>query len=126
MIERPEKDLHESMIKGMIKALEGNGYRILQADLFGYPSPDKIGEHIPDIIAISSGTIAVSEGTRVIVEVETCKTIALSHTKEQFKEFSRADGAFFVAVPESCLEQLKENARTWGVSVDKWYYQEGI
>jgi hypothetical protein len=104
----------------MIKTLEEKNYRIIQADLDSYQQPEKIGRHIPDIIAKDAS------GARIIVEVETCQTINLDHTKEQFEDFSKAEGKFFVDVPHSCLEQLKQNARSWGTQVDAWYYMEGV
>jgi len=115
---RPEKDLHDSMIRGMISTLEEDGWTIAAADIPGYTDPGMVGRHIPDLIAQKGSQ-------KTIVEVETCSTIESQHTEDQFRDFSAATALFFVEAPESCLDALKSLTSSWGIPVDKWYYREG-
>jgi len=114
-----DKDLHDSMVKAMIKALKHKEIEVLKADVEGYERPDEIDGYIPDVVGKKES------GTIVVVEVETCESVNSDHTKEQFKAFSNADGEFWVDVPESCLEKLKKNVKAWKVIVNKWYYRKG-
>lgn len=114
-----DKDLHDDMVNGMIKKLNEKGVTVLQADINGYDKPDEINGCIPDIVGIKK------DKTKVVVEVETCESVDIDHTQKQFKAFSSADGEFWVDCPESCLGELKRNAKSWGVTVDHWYKREG-
>jgi hypothetical protein len=110
--------LHDTMISTLATNLASQGYRIY-ADITGFEQPPKVGRHIPDIYAFKLNS-------RIIVEVETSETIGINHTKEQYTDFSNVRGTdFHVMVPERSLATAQAYAESWGITVDKWWYQRG-
>ena len=110
-----EENLHTNMLKSMIEKLKEKNIVVIQADLEGYDKPDEISGKIPDIVGEKENK------TRIIIEVETCGTIDIEHTKEQFESFSSADGEFWVDVPKSCIDALKAKSEEWETPVDSWW-----
>ena len=112
------QSLHDTMVRSLANKFANDGYTVY-ADLPGFTQPPKIVNYIPDLYAVKSSV-------KIIGEAETCDTIGTDHTKEQYSAFSNVPGTeFHVIVPESCLEQAKRYAAIWGITVDKWWYQEG-
>lgn len=113
---RPEERLHTDMIAFLVQNLNRHyGVRAIQADLKNFPDkPDRVGRHQPNIVGIDRNE------NKIIIEVETCKTVSIEHTRKQFKDFSRANGLFWVSVPNECELQLRRNTRLWNTPVDNW------
>ncbi len=110
--------LHDAMIRTLTKELVSQGYNV-SADIAGFPQPPRVGRHIPDIYANKLNS-------QIIVEVETSETIGINHTKEQYTDFSNVRGTnFHVMVPESSLIRAQAYAKSWGITVDQWWYQRG-
>jgi hypothetical protein len=117
---KDEEKLYHAMLKGMIKQLEQKNIEIMQADLEGYKQPEVIEKNRPDIVGKKK------EGKPVIVKVETGTTINSEKTKEKFKEFSQADGEFWVEVPESRSKEIAEKTKEWKTPIDKWFIGRDI
>lgn len=120
---RIEEDIHLKLLRTQVSTLRNKGHTIKGADLPGYPMVEEINGKLPDIVSISG------ERKKVITEVETCKTIGIEHTKEQYKAFSRARNSnteFHVVVPKSCLTQAKQKAKEWNTPVDTWWYSDNV
>jgi len=115
-----EENTHAAMINGMIKQMEELNVEVIQADLKGYKQPEIIEKNRPDILGKNQ------EGKQVIVKIETGTTINSEKTKEKFKEFSQADGEFWVEVPESRSKEIAEKIKEWGTPIDKWFVGQGI
>jgi hypothetical protein len=120
---RQEGEIHETITRAQITTIRNEGHTILEADLpgSGYASPAPVNGKVPDILSRDPA------GKKVITEVETCETIGLSHTKEQFEAFSSARSAtteFHVAVPKSCYQDARSYASEWGTVVDRWWYAD--
>lgn len=112
---------HSQMVLARARAFFGGGYGSVRADDVGWPfgAPLPVGGHVPDVTAVAPS------GTLVIVEVETCETVASDETRSQWQTFSahagRSRGVFGVAVPASCITQARLQATAWGVRVDEWW-----
>ena len=112
------QSLHDTMVRIRANNLTNDGYYVY-ADISGFPEPPKFGGHIPDIYAVKGVS-------KIITEIETCETICLDHTREQYTAFSHvSETEFHVKVPESCLSEAKDCAARWGITVNRWWYQEG-
>ncbi len=118
MFRKEEHELHENLVRGQITAYKDEGTKVVAADLEDWQKPGKVGRHVPDIIAERGGQ-------RIYNECETCETIGMDQTRQQYKDFSKA-GILEVTVPESCLEQAKGYARTWGIHVERWWHLSGF
>ena len=108
---------HSTLVRALAKEYEKEGYTV-QADDIGHPngSPAPEGGYIPDVVARKAVT------TPIIAEAEVCESISSDHTYHQWKAFSNAYGfQFHVIVPNSCLANAQQQARQWGISVDKWW-----
>jgi hypothetical protein len=117
---KEEEKLYNAMLKGMIKQLEQKNIEIVQADLEGYDKPDIIEKNKPDILGINK------DGKPVIIKVLTGSINNSKKTKETFKEFSEADGEFWVEVPESCSKENAEKIKQWKTPIDKWFVGRDI
>jgi hypothetical protein len=120
---RQEEEIHTTLTRIQIATIKNKGHTIIEADFpgSGYASPTPINGKVPDIVSKDPA------GKKVITEVETCMTIGLSQTKEQFKAFSSARSAtteFHVLVPKSCLREAQSNASQWGIVADQWWFTD--
>ncbi len=108
---------HTRLIRALVSEYEKQGYYV-KADHIGHPHgrPPEINGHIPDIAAYSGNTLCI------IAEAETCDTITDSDAREQWETFSGSPYRFDIIVPKSCLEQAKQQASIWGISVNKWWW----
>ncbi len=108
---------HDRLIKALADKFAADGFHV-KADHIGHPNgaPDQVGSHIPDISATKLNQ-------RIITEAETENSISLDDTYSQWKEFSRVSGwEFHVIVPENCLQKAKNQAQSWGINVNQWWY----
>jgi hypothetical protein len=113
------QSLHDKMVRTRAINLVNEGYSV-SADIADFPQPPTIKEHIPDIYA-ERGV------SKIITEIETCDTIGSGHTREQYDAFSSVFGTeFHVKTPRSCISEAKVYARSWGIRVDQWWYEEGL
>jgi len=113
-----DKELHDRMVLAQISTYKNEGTRILAADLPGWPSPPKVGRHVPDIVV-------ERQGKRVCNEVETCETIQTPETREQFEDFAKW-ATLHVTVPESCLEKARQIIAQLGVKVEAIWSFGGV
>lgn len=110
--------LHDTLVKALANKFVSDGYTVW-ADISGFTQPPKIGDYIPDIYAVKGAS-------KIIAEAETCDTICIDHTREQYTVFSNVrETEFHVITPESCLSEAKDCASTWGITVDQWWQQNG-
>ncbi len=117
------------------------GYTALFADLAGYSEPGLIWwtgkEHDaykPDLTCTKND----GRGTPIILEAETCETLFIDHTMQQWKLFSarakQIGGEFHVVVPKHCVRNqqwvtglalVSEAEAQWGITVHhKWWPNE--
>lgn len=131
MAHRPPQaqSLHDRMVHEMANILVRDiNYRDVRADDIGWSiagrsaAPGEIAGRVPDVSAVSM------LGRPLIVEVETCESISLVETREQWAAFSayavRQGGAFRVLVPISCVTAAQNAARAWGILVHE-FWQHG-
>jgi hypothetical protein len=108
--------VHSTLVRALAKKYEKDGYTV-QADGIGHlnGSPNQVGGYVPDIVARKAGAAPI------IAEAEVCGSISSKHTREQWTAFSNAYGSrFHIIVPKKCIANAKQQARQWGISVDKW------
>lgn len=113
------KKEHDGLVTRLIRLLEEEGYSIKKVDLPDYPGgkPDPVSGKIPDIFAVKGGT-------ELIAEVETCESIRNPgpyDTEAQWRAFSKSRRHFHVGVPDKCMEEAKNRAKEWKVTVDRWW-----
>lgn len=73
---------HDAEVQRIAKNMKDKGYQV-QADVTGYPQPDSIGGHRPDVVA--------KKGTeRKIIEVETPESKGSERDKKQQSAFRAA------------------------------------
>ena len=113
--DKEDQDAHDNMLRTRADKLNEEKYSV-KADLEEYEDkPEEINGKQPDIIA-------TKDGEKIIVEVETCKSYSLDHTKEQYEAFSSVSGAEFqVVIPKSCYEEAKAKAEEWGIKGIQWW-----
>lgn len=114
-------DLHQKLVRALIKKFVLEGLEILKAADEGYEEPYKIGRHKPDIIARDAQKETFSIG-----EAKICDDLTSDRTKEQFEDFSsrvmgegKSKGttvSFHVVVPKSCEDNAWLMFRTLGLS----------
>jgi len=108
---------HEQLITALANKFTAEGYSV-KADHIGYPNgaPAQIVSHIPDISASKLNQ-------RIVIEAETGDSISTDQTFSQWREFSRIAGCeFHVIVPKKSLQLAQNQAQTWGIRVDHWWY----
>jgi hypothetical protein len=119
---------HDQLILMMARYFKNEGYTQIKADIPDWPKPDKVfwtndpnNPYIPDL------TCYDNSGIYVILEAETCSTLNITHTQEQFKIFrahaTKNKGRFEVVVPINCnnrsaSELIKQQAREWNIILD--------
>ena len=104
---------HDNMVKRVADHLRNQGHKV-SADILGYERPAQIGAHIPDVSSVDS------TGTRHIVEVETCETINIQHTADQWRTFGHSGANFYIAVPRVCELSAKSRATQLGLNPIVW------
>jgi hypothetical protein len=136
-----EQSEHDSLVRMMLNYYSTQGYVNIRADLEGCSRPDKFywngrenETFIPDLTCQKNDP----KRTQIILEAETCESLGLDHTRQQFKLFSanaRQYGKeFHVAVPRRCSldgrivtseSLIHEYCRAWNVTVHKiWWPSE--
>lgn len=73
---------HDAMVATVARGYERRGYEVYAA-IKGYPAPPLIYGHRPDVLAVKNGH-------RTIVEVETLDSLVTRHAEAQHKAFLRA------------------------------------
>ena len=77
-----KRSLHDSVVRRLARSLKAKYPKSkVYADVQGFPTPDKIGQHIPDI------WVKHQNGRELIIEVETEDTINTAHAKSQARSF---------------------------------------
>jgi len=136
-----QQSAHDSLVRMMAAYFSTLGYSALRADLNGYPRPTKIWwtgreseAHIPDLTCFKNDP----QQTPIILEAETCESVGLEHTRQQWLLFSahaRAiKGEFHVVVPRICYRGtqpvtgqalVEEYGRAWGLTFGGIWWQSG-
>ena len=102
---------HQNLVTGMMKYLEGQGWKITHAaGIDNYPRPDPVEDRIPDLVARKNGMKAYGEAER-------CELLASKDTSDQLEKFSgrelkqgdkKTNIPLFVCVPEDCIGELRK------------------
>lgn len=103
MAKRKNPELHDKMVKELVKIMEEKNHHNIKADIKGYDTPksiywknDKENSRIPDATSGKDGYD--------IFEVETKDSINTDHTKEQWELFAahakNNSSEFWIVVPE--------------------------
>ena len=114
------------------------GYTGMRVDLKDFSEPALMwwtgkenDAYRPDLTCFKND----AKKTTIILEAETCETIAIDHTREQFKLFSahakHIGAEFHVVVPKFCtrynqqisgLDLVNEVEKAWGITIHhKWW-----
>jgi hypothetical protein len=114
------------------------GYADIRADLQGYNQPELIwwmgkerDAYRPDVTCLKND----GKGTPIILEAETCESIAIDHTRQQWQLFSarakQIGGEFHVVVPKVCTRNnqlitgaalISEVELAWNITINqKWW-----
>ena len=120
---------HDQLVLMMAQHFNKLGYTNIKADITGWTKPDfifwlsnKEKKFFPDL------TCRDDNGKFIILEAETCSTLNIDHTKEQFEIFrahaSKQNGRFDVVVPKLCSgndgrQQIIDYSNKWGIEIDK-------
>ncbi|MFQ5871069.1 MAG: hypothetical protein ACE5IB_02765 [Candidatus Geothermarchaeales archaeon] len=110
-----EQALHRTLVGMVVEVRESRGW-FVKAELDGWVKPPEIGGHVPDVWAEKTGAV-------MVVEVETCDTIHLVETKEQYRAFyryamptpERKNREFRIYTPKACYEEALKQAEEWKV-----------
>jgi hypothetical protein len=130
LAERPEesREIHHTIVETVAGARVREEWSV-KADLEGWEKPREIDGHVPDVWAEKLGRT-------LVVEVETCDTIHLDETREQYRAFygyakpsPQMNREFRVYTPKECYEEAAEQAEKWGIvsfHVTKhfWYFED--
>lgn len=75
--------LHQRIVVALVRYFEQQGWKVTAAACQGYPDPQKVGRHEPDVVACDS---------RRVVVYEEAKTgngdLDTQHSREQYHDFS--------------------------------------
>lgn len=136
-----EQSTHDSLVRMMLNYYATQGYLNILADLESCSRPGKLWWNtkenepfIPDLTCQKND----AKGTEIILEAETCESLGLDHTRQQFQLFSanaRQYGKeFHVAVPRLCSEGgnivtgqslVRRYAAAWRITVHRiWWPSE--
>jgi hypothetical protein len=109
------ESVHDKLVESLAAKYKSDGYYV-QADHIGHTngSPKEFGGYIPDIYA----TKGIE---KIIAEAETSDTISDDHTRQQLSTFARY-ASLHVIVPQASLSEAQNQAKQWGIKVDKWWY----
>ena len=121
-----DQEDHDKMVRAWVKALREMGYEV-KADLPEFDEkPSKVHGKVPDVEA--------TKGQDVIIgEQETCESIPLDDTRDQFVAFTKGRSSkrkFYASVLKGCLQDLKDQVQRWKaedyqIEVDQyWHYGE--
>lgn len=117
-----ENDWHRNLIRMMADHFVIIGYTDIKADLDGYTQSSQLGHHIPDLSARKSN------GTFIVLEAETCETIAHDHAtskwRDSYNNARRMGGEFHIVVPRFCdnkdmVQKVQETLNKLSISVDE-------
>lgn len=108
MVSRAPSPLHQRLVWALVKAfIEKQGYRVISAAIEGYPEPEKVSRHEPDIIAQDG------YGNWQIGEAKICDGDLDDQAVEQFLDFSKY--SLHIIVPKGKEEELDEFLRELGI-----------
>jgi hypothetical protein len=124
MTNRPssENDRHANLIRMMADHFVILGYADIKADLDGYAQPSQIDYHVPDLTATKSN------GKLIVLEAETCGTIAGIHTsskwRDSYNNASRMGGEFHIVVSRFCdskdmVQSVQETLNKLSISANE-------
>jgi hypothetical protein len=109
MFEKGDQEWHDRMLNSWAKALIQNGFTSVRLSLSDSPNkPDQVGQHIPDLMAISP------QNQKVIGEVKTPNDIDKDHTKEQLNDYVRSGSKVMLLVPEKSVAVARGALEKWG------------
>ncbi|MFZ5365790.1 MAG: hypothetical protein ACOZBZ_00675 [Patescibacteria group bacterium] len=108
MVTKAASPLHQGLVQALVEAFIGQRrYNVVAAAVEGYPDPEKVGRHEPDIIAKDD------YGAWQIGEAKTGDGDLDEQAKEQFLDFSKY--SLHAIVPKSKEEDLREFLRELGL-----------
>ena len=112
-----DKELHDRMLISQILKYQNEDFVVVAANHEGWPTPEKVGNCVPDIIAQRRGHI-------IFNEVETCSTIILKETRIQCEEIVK-EGQLEITIPYTCYYTARSTFSDWGIPVARWWRYAG-
>jgi hypothetical protein len=133
-----EQSVHDSLVRMMVNYYSTQGYSNIRADLESFARPEKFfwqgrqnETFIPDLTCQKND----AQKTQIILEAETCESIGLEHTRQQWQLFSATAiqyrKEFHVVVPRLCRvgglivssePLVQQSAREWGVTIHQIWW----
>jgi hypothetical protein len=97
-----DEEVHRAMMKTVLKEFTRQGFTNIRANFEGMTMPEKIDDYTPDLTCNRKD----KQHGFVILEVETCNTIAQRQSEEKWRVFyeksRKITGEFHLAVPKFC------------------------
>lgn len=110
------EQLHNKLIKAMVRKLEADGYENIRADHINYAegAPDSYGGNTPDI------STSKNAHTNIVIEAETLDSLDDTDTKEQLQVLSTIPNTkFWIIVPLEVVPILKARLKEWSIFYDE-------
>jgi hypothetical protein len=108
--------IHLRLITAMVHKLMAEGWKV-SADHIGFPNgtPEEWNKYIPDICATKGNE-------KIYIEAETCDSLELKETQEQWIALSSHPKVqFSVIIPAKCVNEAKRIAEKLHITVkDFW------
>ncbi len=119
-VNKSESPEHKKLVKGLIDFLDKKGFKPFCAAYDGFKQCDPNSERVADVKGQNAQELVA------IGEAKTCDDLDNERTNAQFKIFSSLTMSagnskgqtcpFYIGIPKSCIEQLKQNLRALGLS----------
>lgn len=105
--------LHDILLRRTVFTFERDGHTDIKADHIEHPNgkPEEVNGFVLDISS-------KKYGIPYITEVETCDSLDLPDTEEQFRAFSRTNAKFIVVVPENCFDKVNQKIRNMSINAN--------
>lgn len=92
------------------------GYTDIKVNLINYllGKPFKVGDFTPDLTAVFNSKTT-------ICEIETKDSINDTYTVQKWKAFDKSGHKFHLIIPNSAFNEVKQIAKSNGITVDKFW-----
>ena len=111
-----EQNLHDKLIIMQAINYKKQGYTDIKINRSNYHSgrPDTVGGYTPDLSAVFNNEIT-------ICDIETGDPINETEVVKKWTAFDRSGYNFHLIVSNSAFNEVKEIARSHGITVDKYW-----
>jgi hypothetical protein len=121
-MDKPIKNqsLHDKLIIIQAVNYKKQGYTNIKVNHINYllGQPDKVGSFTPDLSAVLNNKTT-------ICNIETKNSIHDTETIEKWKAFDRSNYIFHLIIPNTTLTEVKDIAKSNGITVDKYWFSKG-